>query len=323
MARAAWRPSRIAQTTSDWPRRMSPAAKTLSLRGPVVAVVGRRRCRAGRSRRPTAPAGPPAPSPRSRSRGRRDRPCRMNSRPGIGWRFSSTRAHFTPVTRPFLPSSPRVAAWNSRSAPFGLARRGAHLGRPVRPDRQLVLALGRASGGCRAASPTARPGGTTVPTQSDAVSPPPITTTCLPEARIGVVGDRPRCPRAGSTGRGTASRNGRRPGPGPGRCGLRGSSAPPANSTASNSLCSDVEGAWSTPTFDAVMERDALGLHLLHAPVDVVLLHLEVGDAVAQQAAGLRLALEDMHVVPDAGELLGGRRGRPGRSRRRRRACRS
>ena len=29
-ARAAWRPSRIAQTTSDWPRRMSPAAKILS-----------------------------------------------------------------------------------------------------------------------------------------------------------------------------------------------------------------------------------------------------------------------------------------------------
>ncbi len=28
-ARAAWRPSRIAHTTSDWPRRMSPAANTL------------------------------------------------------------------------------------------------------------------------------------------------------------------------------------------------------------------------------------------------------------------------------------------------------
>jgi hypothetical protein len=27
---AAWRPSRIAQTTSDWPRRMSPAVKTLA-----------------------------------------------------------------------------------------------------------------------------------------------------------------------------------------------------------------------------------------------------------------------------------------------------
>ena len=32
-------------------------------------------------------------------------------------------------------------------------------------------------------------------------------------------------------------------------------------------------------------ELDAFGLHLLHAPVDPVLLHLEVGDAVAQQAA--------------------------------------
>ncbi len=30
-ARAACRPSRIAQTTSDWPRRMSPAAKTLGI----------------------------------------------------------------------------------------------------------------------------------------------------------------------------------------------------------------------------------------------------------------------------------------------------
>src|SRR6185295_15766895 len=30
IARAAWRPSRIAQTTSDWPRRTSPAAKTLA-----------------------------------------------------------------------------------------------------------------------------------------------------------------------------------------------------------------------------------------------------------------------------------------------------
>jgi hypothetical protein len=28
---AHWRPSRIAQTTSDWPRRMSPAANTFGL----------------------------------------------------------------------------------------------------------------------------------------------------------------------------------------------------------------------------------------------------------------------------------------------------
>jgi len=33
-SRAHWRPSRIAHTTSDWPRRMSPAANTL---GTLVA----------------------------------------------------------------------------------------------------------------------------------------------------------------------------------------------------------------------------------------------------------------------------------------------
>ena len=39
-ARAACRPSRIAHTTSDWPRRMSPQANTLVDRGPVVAGIG-------------------------------------------------------------------------------------------------------------------------------------------------------------------------------------------------------------------------------------------------------------------------------------------
>ena len=74
---------------------------------------------------------------------------------------------------------------------------------------------------------------------------------------------------------------------------------------------------------DAVVEGDALGLHLAHAAVDMVLLHLEVGDAVAEQPAGLRLPLEDVHLVADAGELLSA--GQAGRARadRRRRACRS
>ena len=48
---AAWRPSRIAHTTSDWPRRMSPAANTLG----TECLVGHRcrpkRCRAGRGQR--------------------------------------------------------------------------------------------------------------------------------------------------------------------------------------------------------------------------------------------------------------------------------
>ena len=65
---------------------------------------------------------------------------------------------------------------------------------------------------------------------------------------------------------------------------------------------------------DAAMEDDAFGFHLLHAPVDMVLLHLEVGNAVAQQAAGLRLALKDVHVMADAGELLRGGEARRARA---------
>ncbi len=60
------------------------------------------------------------------------------------------------------------------------------------------------------------------------------------------------------------------------------------------------------------MEDDALGFHLLHAAVDVVLLHLEVGNAVAEQAAGLCFPLEHMHLMTGARELLGG--GKAGRT---------
>ena len=55
---------------------------------------------------------------------------------------------------------------------------------------------------------------------------------------------------------------------------------------------------------DPAMEGHALRLHLLDAALDVALLQLEVGDAVAQQAAGLRVLLVEMHVMADAGELL-------------------
>ena len=44
----------------------------------------------------------------------------------------------------------------------------------------------------------------------------------------------------------------------------------------------------------------------------MILLHLEVGDAVAEQAAGMGVLLVDMHVVAGAGELLG--RGKSGRT---------
>ncbi|MCY1222763.1 hypothetical protein D9M72_348670 [compost metagenome] len=52
------------------------------------------------------------------------------------------------------------------------------------------------------------------------------------------------------------------------------------------------------------MEGDAFALHLFDAAVDEVLLHLEVRNAVAQQAAGLGLALVDVNLVAGAGKLL-------------------
>ncbi len=62
----------------------------------------------------------------------------------------------------------------------------------------------------------------------------------------------------------------------------------------------------------AVMEGHAFALHLLDAHIDDALLHLEVGDAVAHQAAGLGVFLVEMHVVAGARELL--RAGHAGRA---------
>ena len=62
----------------------------------------------------------------------------------------------------------------------------------------------------------------------------------------------------------------------------------------------------STPMFDAGAEAGALGLHLVEARLEVLLLHLEVGDAVAQQAADAVVALVDGDGVAGARELLGG-----------------
>ena len=139
--------------------------------------------------------------------------------------------------------------------------------------------------------------------QSDPVSPPPMTTTCLPAARMGSTSP------SGSpeTRRFCCGRNSMAKWmplssrPGIGRS--RGFSAPPASTTASCSAASLSTGIVDAD-MDAVMEGHAFGLHLLDAAVDVHLLHLEVGDAVAHQAAGLGAALVDVHVMAGARELL-------------------
>src|SRR6476619_8007748 len=63
---------------------------------------------------------------------------------------------------------------------------------------------------------------------------------------------------------------------------------------------------------DAVVKGDTLGFHPSDAAVDVMLLHLEIGNAVTQQSPGLGPALEQMHVVAGARELL--RAGHPRRT---------
>ena len=63
---------------------------------------------------------------------------------------------------------------------------------------------------------------------------------------------------------------------------------------------------------DRAAEAGALGLHLLEAAVEDRLLHLELGDAVAQQATGPVGPLVDGDGVAGAGQLLGG--GEAGRA---------
>src|SRR5690606_30008764 len=64
---------------------------------------------------------------------------------------------------------------------------------------------------------------------------------------------------------------------------------------------------------DAGAEAGALGAHLLETSVDEALLELELGDAVAHEAAEAVVALEHHHGVARPGQLLGG--GEPRRAR--------
>ena len=81
---------------------------------------------------------------------------------------------------------------------------------------------------------------------------------------------------------------------------------------ASNSLRRSSTGTLP-PTWALVSNLHAFGAHLLQAAVDQMLLHLEIGDAVAQQPADAVALFEDRDVVPGARQLL--RRGQAGRSR--------
>ncbi len=171
-----------------------------------------------------------------------------------------------------------------------------------------------------------------VPRQSAPVSPPPMMTTRLPLALMGDAASAPSCTRLEgfrySRARWTPSSSR----PGTGRS--RGSVAPPASTTASKAARTSAAGRTVTSGAQAVPiprsspgstarrprrarragtdrggahEGDPLGLHLGQPAVEDGLLHLELGDAVAQQPAGLLGPLEDGHPVARPGQLLGRR----------------
>ena len=144
-----------------------------------------------------------------------------------------------------------------------------------------------------------------VPRQSAPVSPPPMMTTSLPAAVIGT-SSTARSPSWALFDQGRYSIAWWMPPssrPGTGRS--RPAVAPPASTTASN--CDRSSSAvMSTPTFTLVWNSVPSACHLVEAAVEVALLHLELGDAVAQQAADAVGPLEDDHVVPGPGQLLRG-----------------
>ena len=62
-----------------------------------------------------------------------------------------------------------------------------------------------------------------------------------------------------------------------------------------------------------VVEGDAFTFHLLNTPVDMVLFHLEVWNAIAKQATGLCMLFKKVHVIACLCQLLStGHAGRAG-----------
>ena len=173
-----------------------------------------------------------------------------------------------------------------------------------------VSALFSRTGGCGMTSSwvtDAAPWRFEVPTQSEPVSPPPITTTCLSLALSVPLG-------AARDSSSPALRL---------FCCVRKSMAkwmPGELAARHRQVARELRAARQGDgviafeqrldrddgaDFDAGAELDALGFHLAHAPVDVALLHLEVGNAVAQQAADAVGLLEQRHRMAGTRELLG------------------
>ena len=183
MAWAHWRPSRIAHTTSDWPRRMSPAANTFvdrSLIGDRVGADIAARVELDAERLDHAFVHRMHEAHREQHEVGLDLELAARDRLNL----ASTRTQCSVVTRPFSPENFVVITAKSRSTPSSwLDEVRSFIGHCGQ-----VSGLFSFSGGCGMISKLvtdSAPWRIEVPMQSEPVSPPPITTTCLSVARIG------------------------------------------------------------------------------------------------------------------------------------------
>ena len=222
----------------------------------------------------------------------------------------STRAAISFSTLPLRPSKRFVVTAQSRSQPSSCDD----------DVRSLIGQFGHTSGlfsdsgGCGSSSNCvidAAPWRLDVPTQSEPVSPPPMMTTCLPVAMIWfgdrVAGDDLVLLRQEIHREDDAVEIAARHVEVARRLGAAGEHdrVEFREQLRRGNVDADVRVG---PEFHA------LDRHLRHAPVDQVLFHLEIGNAVAQQAADAVRLLEQHDVVAGARELLRARHARRARA---------
>ena len=147
--------------------------------------------------------------------------------------------------------------------------------------------------------------------QSEPVSPPPITTTCLPRGEDRLVRTDRLAGHAAILLRQEVHRemHAREVAAGHGQIARRLGAAGERDRVV---LVEDAPAADGDADMDVAMKHDAFGGHLLDTPLDVALLELEVGNAVAQQPARIGVLFIDVDFVAGARELLGA--GEPGRT---------
>ena len=154
--------------------------------------------------------------------------------------FHSTRTATSAFTLPFSPLKRLVATAQSRLAPSSCERRGAQLGRPVRPHRVALLDRPAAAAAARTGSPTSRRGGWKCrrsPSRCRRRRSPPRACRWPRDRRTPLSpATRLFCSGRNSIAKWTPSSSR----PGTGRS--RGCSAPPDSTTASNSSTSCLRG---------------------------------------------------------------------------------